>query len=357
MSQGTDSIRTWLAEAVRSGASDLHLVPGHPPVLRVHGLLRVLDEPPLTDEQLRPLLKSICPDAFSRQFEKTGDVDFSLQMSIDDSSHRFRVNGFVADQKTGACFRLIPAEIPDFEWAGFPRDVAERLVEFRNGLVLITGVTGSGKSTTLAMLVQLLNSRGNNRIITIEEPVEYRYPAQAGSVITQREVGLDVESFAAGLKHGLRQDPDVILIGEIRDKETAQMALTAAETGHLVLSTLHTRDAKGAISRYADVFPQSVQFEVRSQLALCLRAIVSQHLLPSVVAGEKRRLALEIMFTNSPIASAIRTGKLTSIDNYILTGRSEGMLTLDDSVKSLLYSGQIDRDVAERFVSDPSSLT
>ena len=206
------------------------------------------------------------------------------------------------------------------------------------------------------MLVQLLNSRGNNRIITIEEPVEYRYPARAGSVITQREVGLDVESFAAGLKHGLRQDPDVILIGEIRDKETAQMALTAAETGHLVLSTLHTRDAKRAISRYADVFPQSVQFEVRSQLALCLRAIVSQHLLPSVVAGEKRQLALEIMFTNSPIASAIRTGKLTSIDNYILTGRSEGMVTLDDSVKALLYSGQIDRDVAERFVSDPASL-
>lgn len=356
MSQGMDAIRRWLAEAVRSGASDVHLVAGHPPVLRVHGELRPLDEPAMTDEQLRPLFESICPDAFWHQFEKTGDVDFSLEMTLDENPHRFRVNGFVADQKIGACLRLIPGEIPDFEWAGFPRDVAERLVEFRNGLVLVTGVTGSGKSTTLAMLVQLLNARGNSRIITIEEPVEYRYPAQPGSVVTQREVGLDVETFAAGLKHGLRQDPDVILIGEIRDKETAQMALTAAETGHLVLSTLHTRDAKGAISRYADVFPQEVQNEVRSQLALCLRAIVSQHLLPHAVAGEKRTLALEIMFTNSPIASAIRTGKLTSIDNYILTGRSEGMVMLDDSVKALLYSGQINRDVAERFVSDPETL-
>jgi twitching motility protein PilT len=356
VSHGTETLRRWLTEAVRNGASDLHLVAGHPPVLRVHGNLQSLDEPLLVDEQLRPILNSICPGTFVRQFEKTGDVDFSLEMTLEGNTHRFRVNAFVADQKVGACFRLIPGEIPGLEWAGFPRDVAERLVDFRNGLVLVTGVTGSGKSTTLAMLVQLLNARGNSRIITIEEPVEYRYPAQPGSVVTQREVGLDVESFAAGLKHGLRQDPDVILIGEIRDKETAQNALTAAETGHLVLSTLHTRDAKGAISRYADVFPQSVQNEVRSQLALCLRAIVSQHLLPNVVAGERRALALEIMFANSPIASAIRTGKLTSIDNYILTGRSEGMVTLDESVKALLYSGQIDHDVAERFVSDPASL-
>lgn len=353
----TDSIESWLTEAVRCDASDLHLVAGHPPVLRVHGVLRSLNAAPLTDELLRAQLKDICPAALFRRFESTSDVDFSLEREIDGAPFRFRANGFVADQKVGACFRLIPSRIPDWEWAGFPRNVAERLVNFRNGLVLVTGVTGSGKSTTLAMLVELLNQRGNHRIITIEEPVEYRYPKHAGSVVTQREVGLDVDSFAAGLKHGLRQDPDVLLIGEIRDKETAQMALTAAETGHLVLSTLHTRDAKGAISRYADVFPQSVQEEVRSQLALCLRAVVSQHLLPSVVAGEKRALALEILFTSSPIASAIRTGKLTSIDNYILTGRSEGMVTLDDSVRTLFYSGQISRDVALRFVSDPSALS
>lgn len=353
----SSQIHEWLTEAVRSEASDLHLVVDHPPVLRIHGELQSLDQEPLTDELLRSQLKAVCPEALFKRFETTRDVDFSLELTIDNTPFRFRVNGFIADQNTGACFRLIPSQIPSFEWAGFPRNVAERMVDFRNGLVLVTGVTGSGKSTTLAMLVELLNSRGNHRIITIEEPVEYRYPRHTGSVVTQREVGLDVDSFAAGLKHGLRQDPDVLLIGEIRDRETAQMALTAAETGHLVLSTLHTRDAKGAISRYADVFPQSVQTEIRSQLALCLRAIISQHLLPTVVAGEKRALALEIMFTNSPIASAIRTGKLTSIDNYILTGRSEGMLTLDDSVKMLLYSGKVSRDVAEWFVSDPVALS
>lgn len=356
MSHNAKTIQDWLAHAVRCEASDLHLVVGHPPVVRVHGELQTLDEAELSDAVLRPLLKAVCPEVLYRQFEETRDVDFSLEMTIDEQPQRFRVNGFVADRNAGACFRLIPETIPDFEWAGFPREIAERLVGFRNGLVLVTGVTGSGKTTTLAMLVELLNARGNHRIITIEEPVEYRYPVRQGSVVTQREVGLDVESFAAGLKHGLRQDPDVILIGEIRDKETAQMALTAAETGHLVLSTLHTRDATGAISRYADVFPQAVQNEVRSQLALCLRAVISQHLLPGFGEGEKRKLALEILFTNSPIASAIRNGKLTSIENYILTGRAEGMQTLDESVKALLNSGQIRYEVAERFVSDPSVL-
>ena len=357
MSHDAELICEWLAQAVRREASDLHLVAGHPPVLRVNGELHPLsDVGALTGGLLRALVKVVCPEILFVRFEETHDIDFSLEQDIDGRPQRFRVNCFVADRRPGACFRLIPETIPDFEWAGFPRHIAERLVAFRNGLVLVTGVTGAGKSTTLAMLVELLNSGGNQRIITIEEPVEYRYPVRFGSVVTQREVGLDVESFAAGLKHGLRQDPDVILIGEIRDQETAQMTLTAAETGHLVLSTLHTRDAKGAISRYADVFPQAVQNEVRSQLALCLRAVISQHLLPSRVEGERRKLALEILFSNSPIASAIRTGKLTSIDNYILTGRSAGMQTLDDSVKELYLSGQISRETAERFASDLTTM-
>jgi len=349
-------VQRWLTEAVREAASDLHLVVGHPPVLRVHGELQRLDESDLTDQVVRSALQAICPQPLYSRFHETRDVDFSLELTIDGSLHRFRVNGFVAGQSAGACFRLIPGSIPDFEWADFPSAIAERMTGFRNGLVLVTGVTGSGKSTTLAMFVELLNSRGNQRIITIEEPVEYCYPIWPGSVVTQREVGLDVESFAAGLKYGLRQDPDTILIGEIRDHETAQMTLTAAETGHLVFSTMHTRDSKGAISRFADLFPQAVQNEVRSQLALCLRAVISQHLLPCAVHGEKRKLALEILFSNPPIASAIRTGKLTSIDNYILTGRLDGMITLDESVKSLVQAGEIRREVAERFVSDPSIL-
>ena len=350
------TVEQWLTEAVSLAASDLHLVAGHPPVVRVHGELQPLDESTLTDQVIRSVLKLICPEPLYAGFQKTRDVDFSLELTLAGSLHRFRVNGFVAGQSAGACFRLIPTSIPDFEWAGLPNDIAERMTGFRNGLVLVTGVTGSGKSTTLAMLVELLNSRGNQRIITVEEPVEYHYPTWPGSIVTQREVGLDVESFAAGLKYGLRQDPDTILIGEIRDHETAQMTLTAAETGHLVFSTMHTRDSKGAISRYADLFPQAVQNEVRSQLALCLRAVVCQNLIPGAVDGEQRKLALEILFSNPPIASAIRTGKLTSIDNYILTGRVEGMVTLDESVKSLMLAGEIQREVARRFVSDPSIL-
>ena len=346
----------WLAHAVAVGASDVHLVIGHPPVLRIHGELQPLDETVLDQAALVPLLEAICPRKIFDRFQRDQDADFSIERCVNGQQHRFRVNYFINDQQPGACFRVVPDSIPDFQWSGFPREIAERLAHFRNGMVLLTGVTGSGKTTTLAMLVNLLNLEGNHRIITIEEPVEYRYPPHSGSVITQREVGLDVRSFAEGLKYGLRQDPDVILVGEIRDRETARMAMTAAETGHLVFSTLHTRDAKGAISRFADLFPQNVQTEIRAQLAVSLRAVVSQHLLPNARTGEKRQLALEIMFNNMPISSAIRIGKLQSIDNYILTGRDEGMRTLDDSVKELHRAGRITKKTAARFVSDPSSL-
>jgi twitching motility protein PilT len=265
------------------------------------------------------------------------------------------VNYFVNGQNIGGCFRWIPSRIPDFQWAGFPVELAERLAHFRNGLVLITGMTGAGKTTTLAMIVNMLNKEGGYRIITIEDPVEYVFPAQGATIISQREVGRDVESFADGLMFGLRQDPDVMLVGEIRDHATAQMALSAAETGHLVFSTLHTRDAKNAISRYTDLFPQNVQSEVRGQLSLSLRAVIAQHLLPSADGG-KRSLALEIMFNNSPMASAIRFGKLESIDTNITTGRADGMISLDESVRRLLAAGRIDLETAERFVSDKRVL-
>jgi twitching motility protein PilT len=190
----------------------------------------------------------------------------------------------------------------------------------------------------------------------VEDPVEYRYPHAANSLLTQREVGVDVLSFADGLKYGLRQDPDVILVGEIRDRETAQMALSAAETGHLVFTTLHTRDAKGAISRYADLFPQDAQSDVRSQLAMSLRAIVSQRLLPATERGAKRHLALEVLWNSNPIAHGIRQGKLESIDNYLLTRRDEGMLSFDESVRVLWRAGKISREVAEHNVRDAALL-
>jgi twitching motility protein PilT len=222
--------------------------------------------------------------------------------------------------------------------------------------VLISGVTGAGKTTSLAMLIDLLNQQGGCRIITIEEPIEFLHPRYESSVITQREVGQDVQSFADGLKYGLRQDPDVLLVGEIRDRETAQLALSAAETGHLVFSTLHARDAKGSISRLTDLFPESVQSDIRSQLSMSLRAVVSQHLVPGAEQGSKRELAVEIMFNNAPIANGIRVGKFETIDNNIQTGRADGMITLDDSIKDLFERRKITRTTAERFVSHADVL-
>jgi twitching motility protein PilT len=352
-----EEIRNWLSLAVEAEASDLHVVPGYPPVLRVHGDLRQLESAALDPDVVRELLSRLCPAYVMGRFRAAHNVDFSLEVTLRDRLERFRVNYFVSGDQMGACFRVIPSAIPEFKWAGFPEDLAQRLAHYRNGLVLICGVVGSGKTTTLAMLINQLNKEGGHRIITIEEPVEYLFPKTPVSVVTQREVGRDVHTFADGLKYALRQDPDVILAGEIRDRETAQMALSAAETGHLVLSTLHTRDAKGAISRYADLFPQSVQQEIRSQLALSLRAVVSQHLLPNVRKGEKRVLALEIMFNNSPIGATIRVGKVESIDNVILTSRAEGMRTLDESINRLLKEGRISRETAERFISPGTKLS
>jgi len=352
-----DQLRSWLADAVQADASDLHVVVDHPPVLRVHGDLKELDQvPPLDGEAVRGLLVPLCPQHAMDRFRDDRNVDFAFRLTLGDQDQRFRANYFLSGQQMGACFRVIPSVIPDFQWAGFPKELAQRLAHYRNGLVLITGVAGSGKTTSLAMIINLLNQEGGYRIITIEEPIEYVFPKTPHSVVTQREVDLDVHTFADGLKFGLRQDPDVMLVGEIRDRETAQMALSAAETGHLVFSTMHTRDAKGAISRYADLFPQTTQREIRSQLSLSLRAVISQHLLPSIQKGEKRILALEIMFNNTPIASAIRFGKLESIDDNILTHRAKGMLPLDESIKRLLNDGKISRETAERFVSSTARL-
>ena len=346
----------WLAQAVQLHASDLHVVSGYPPVVRVHGELRPLECAAIDSQTAGELLLPLCPPHARDRFQTERNADFAMELTLGGKPQRFRVNYFLNGQQTGACFRLIPAVIPDFSWASFPEDLARRLVGFRNGLVLVCGVVGSGKTTSLAMLVNLLNREGGCRIITVEEPVEYLFPKTSGSIVTQREVGQDVNTFADGLKYALRQDPDVILVGEIRDRQTAQMALSAAETGHLVLSTLHTRDAKGAISRYADLFPQGDQRDIRAQLALSLRAVVSQSLLPSVHPGEKRVLAMEILLNNSAIAASLRAGKIESIDNIIFTGRADGMLTLDESIKQRLKAGSISRETAERFVSPGTRL-
>jgi twitching motility protein PilT len=350
-----ENLRTWLGRAIKSGASDLHLIVGYPPVLRVHGDLKEIEKEPLAADDVRAVV-ALGPGDVAGRLQSNKNVDFSFSLVVAGKLSRFRANVFYSGGRVAACLRVVPTAVPNFIWAGFPAELADRLAFVRDGLIIITGVSGSGKTTTLAMLVNLLNQTGGYRIITVEEPVEYLFPRSANSVVTQREVGADVLTFADGLKYGLRQDPDVVLVGEIRDQETAQMALSAAETGHLVFTTLHTRDAKGAITRYADLFPQDAQRDIRAQLAMSLRAIVSQRLLPGTARGEKRHLALEVLWNTHPIASAIRTGKVESIDNYLLTGRADGMLSFDESVRQLLKAGKITREVAEKNVRELTYL-
>jgi twitching motility protein PilT len=349
-------LQAWLGQAVRAEASDLHLIAGYPPVLRVHGELVELVEPPLSGPDADTLLSGLCDGETLARLRSRKNLDFSFTLEMPGQSGRFRANLFYAGGGLGACFRVVPAAIPSFEWAGFPAPLAQRLAFLLDGLVIVTGVTGCGKSTTLAMIVNVLNQAGGYRIITVEEPVEYRFPRLPNSLVTQREVGQDVLTFADGLKYGLRQDPDVILVGEIRDRETAQIALSAAETGHLVLTTLHTRDGKGAISRYADFFPLDVQRDVRYQLASSLRAVVAQRLLPDVEYGAKRHLALEVLWNTSPIGVAIRLGKLETIDNYIMTGKEEGMVSIDESLRRLWKAGKISRETAEQHAREVSLL-
>lgn len=352
-----DRLRDWLTHAVEAGASDLHLIPNYPPVLRLHGDLTEMPEPALVGDDVRALLAPLCPDEAMNRLQTEKNVDLSFAADVGGRINRFRVNLFHTGGHIAACLRIVPAVIPQWDWAGFPLELAERLAFLEDGLVIVTGATGCGKTTTLAMIVNLLHQAGGHRIITVEEPVEYLFPRALHSVVTQREVGADVLTFADGLKYGLRQDPDVILVGEIRDRETAQMALSAAETGHLVFTTMHTRDAKGAITRFADLFPQDVQRDIRAQLALSLRAVVAQRLLPAPERGAKRHLALEVLWNTHPIAAAIRVGKIESIDNYIVTGRDEGMLSFDESVRRLLAVGKITRETAEQNIRDVSLLS
>ncbi|UCG15529.1 MAG: PilT/PilU family type 4a pilus ATPase [Phycisphaerales bacterium] len=337
-------------------ASDLHLVCGYRPTYRIHGRLRAAETADLDEATVRDMIDSVLPQRARESQDRPKNLDFSVAIDHGGTTHRFRTNLFIAHGRPGACVRHIPNQVPSFEWLTFPRTLADRLVHLSAGLVIMTGITGSGKTTSLAALVSLLNDEGGCRIITVEEPIEYVYPTRPDSVITQREVGTDVDSFYDGLKYGLRQDPDVVLVGEIRDRETAQMAISAAETGHLILTTMHTKDAKGAITRLVDLFPQESQDDVRTQLSLSLRYVVAQHLVPSTTPGERRALALEVMVVTDPVRAAIRFGKIESIDTAIQTGKRGGMVTLDDSLQSLLSAGRITLDTARRYAKDPDAL-
>ncbi len=345
-----------LHRAVEREASDVHLVPGSPITFRVHGKLEPTGGA-LTADRTRQMIESVLPERLAGQLPERKNLDFSLAIEHDGKPRRFRASVYLAQSDWCACLRQVPTEIPSFEWMGFPEGLAQRLLSYPNGLVIITGVTGSGKSTTLAALINILNQKGGCRIITVEEPIEYVHPHVSSTLITQREVGRDVDSFFDGLKYGLRQDPDVILVGEIRDRETAQMALSAAETGHLILTTMHTRDAKGAVTRFVDLFPHAAQDDVRTQLSLSLRSVVSQHLLPPATGKGKRVLALEMMHVNNPVKVGIKFGKIDSIESAIQTGKRDGMLTLDDDLQRLVTAGRLSLDTARRFAKDPDGIT
>jgi len=338
-------------------ASDLHLVPGYPPTLRVHGQLAALGATPLAAEQIERLAQSILAPAVFARFEEVKNADCSVAFERGGETFRFRANVYLACESWCICFRHIANHPPTLQWLGFPAELAERLVSHNNGLVVITGETGAGKSSTLAALIQLLRERFSSHILTIEEPIEYVYGPGGKSVVTQREVGRDVDSFADGLKYGLRQDPDAILVGEIRDRETAQMALSAAETGHLILTTMHTRDAKGAITRLVDLFPQEAQDDLRRQLAMSLRSVVSQVLLPAATEGERRVLAIEVLHVNPQVQVAIRNGRIETLESVLQTGAREGMITLDDDLRRLVREGKITVETARQFAKDPDALT
>lgn len=339
----------------RAEASDLHLVPGHRPMFRVHGKLAQADATILAPGSVIELVRGIAPEEIRPRLGEGTDVDFAVSLPVGSATARFRVNVFAARGDYGACFRAIPDEIPALADLGLPMELAERVTRLKNGLVLVTGITGSGKTTTLAALIQLINARGGCRIITIEEPIEYIYPTCEASVVTQREVGADVASFYDGLRYGLRQDPDVILVGEIRDRETAQLALSAAETGHLIFATLHTTDAKGAITRLIDLFPPEQHSDVRTQLSMSLRCVVAQHLLPADDGG-RRILTSEVLVASFGVRSAIRQGKIESIESAIQSGRKDGMWSLDADLRRLVTEGKIRIETAREFAKDPGEF-
>lgn len=336
-------------------ASDLHLIPGHRPTYRVHGELCAASESTISPEETLQMIDSIVPRHLKEAMSQQRDCDFAIQLDHEEQPMRFRVNVATSRNASGACFRAIPNEIPTLPELGFSSELGVRMIKQRDGLILITGITGSGKTTTLAALIQMLNSAGGRRIITIEEPIEYIYEPIGSSIITQREVGVDVPSFYEGLRSGLRQDPDVLLVGEIRDRETAQLAVSAAETGHLIFATMHTRDAKSAITRIIDLFPADRHEEMRSQLAMSLRFAIAQYLLPSTIGG-RRALAVESLFANYGVRSAIRQGRVEMLDTAIQSGRADGMFNLDTDLSRLVADNRITMDTARSYAQDPSEF-
>ncbi len=328
------------------GASDIHLTVGIPPTARVHGDLIYLDYPPLSAEEADKIVTSLMGPRELETFREAGEVDFSFARPI---TGRFRVNAYHQKGCAACALRIITSEIPEPESLGLSDEVIN-LNTKKRGLILVTGPTGSGKSTTLASIIGRINSTRAAHIITLEDPIEYLHTHNK-SMVNQREIGLDTKSYAASLRAALREDPDVILVGEMRDLETISTAVTAAETGHLVLSTLHTIGAAATIDRIIDVFPPHQQQQIRVQLAMVLEAVISQQLMPTA-DHHGRVAAFEVMFANPAIRNLIREAKAAQIGSTIQTNRKVGMITMDDAIAELYSAGRIDRKTALTFAQD-----
>ena len=340
-----------LMEVVRQKASDLHLTSGSPPMLRKRGALVPMDGlQHLTPTDTREIIYTILNSSQRQRLETEWQLDFAYSVP---GQGRFRVNAYFQRGSLGAAFRLIPNETVPIEKLGLP-PVIRGFAKKPRGIVLVTGPTGSGKSTTLASLINEINETRDDHILTIEDPIEFLH-SHKKCIVNQREIGTDAQSFAMGLKAALRQDPDVILVGEMRDMETIGTALTAAETGHLVFATLHTQDAPQTIDRIIDVFPPAQQGQVRAQLAIGLQGVVTQTLLPTA-DGQGRAVAAEVLVPTPGVRNLIREGKTHQIYSLIQTGGQHGMQTMDASLAGLVREGKITMSAAESRSSEPAEM-
>jgi twitching motility protein PilT len=340
-----------LTRMVAERASDVHLTPGFAPAIRVRGSIEPMEEyGVLNPQQTRDVIYSILNDDQRKRFENAQQLDLAYAIP---NVARFRVNCFFQRGSISAAFRHIPTEIPTLDSLGLPK-VLEEFARKPRGFVLFTGPTGSGKSTSLAALVDLINGEREEHILTIEDPIEFLHEHR-GCIVNQREIGADAADFASALKAALRQDPDVILVGEMRDLETISTALTAAETGHLVFATLHTQSTAQTVDRIIDVFPPHQQHQVRMQLSIALQGIVTQQLLPSA-DGSGRVVATEVLMPTPAIRNLIREGKTHQIYSAVQTSGSIGMQTMDASLAGLVRAGKITRELAQRRASVPEEL-
>ncbi|MGG7619365.1 type IV pilus twitching motility protein PilT [Bacillus coreaensis] len=337
-------IQKLLLFAFQNGASDLHITTAVTPIVRINGKLKKVGSQALTPNETEEMARELMTPELQEHFDQKGEVDFSYALP---GICRFRVNVFRQRGSVGIVCRVINSNVPNFLDLHLP-DIIKVFAQKTQGLLIVTGPTGSGKSTTLASIVDFINENMSKHILTLEDPIEYLHKHKK-SIVNQREIGLDSNSFAIGLRAALRQDPDVILVGEMRDLDTIRTAITAAETGHLVLATLHTSGAAQTVDRIIDVFPAEQQQQIRTQLAGTLVGVVSQRLLP-VAKDDGRRAAMEILVNNHAVANLIRSNKIHQIQSILETNKALGMQTMNMSVRELVQSGIITKQTADEFI-------